>query len=284
MLVLLIASCATYKPKYAEEFSGLAVDSNKEAVHTFYLIGDAGKSPRGGMNSALRHFKSKLDKASKNSTAIFLGDNIYPAGFPSKKDDAIGHADAKNHLDAQLNTVTDFKGKTVFIPGNHDWYSNGLKGLEREQKYIQKALDSKKVFLPKNGCPIEKIEVNEDIVVIAIDTEWYLVNWDKHPTINDNCEIKDRGRFFEELESLIKKNLDKTTLIVMHHPMYTYGSHGGQFSFKQHIFPSGGGLPLPFIGSFINVLRRTSGASIEDQSNKTLQPVKKSHSNLSSIF
>ncbi|WP_350289914.1 metallophosphoesterase [uncultured Croceitalea sp.] len=267
-LSLFILSCATNKSKYAEEFSGQAVDNNKEAIHTFYLIGDAGKSPKGGMNAALTHFKSKLDKASKNSSAIFLGDNIYPAGLPSKRDDAAGHADAKGHLDAQLKTVANFKGKTVFIPGNHDWYSNGLKGLKREREYIQKALESKKVFLPKNGCPIEKIEINDDIVVIAIDTEWYLVNWDNHPTINDNCEIKDRGRFFEELESLIKKNLDKTTLIVMHHPMYTYGSHGGQFSFKRHIFPSGGGIPLPLIGSFINVLRRTSGATIEDQSNK----------------
>ncbi|MDT0606684.1 metallophosphoesterase [Croceitalea rosinachiae] len=272
-LTTLITGCATYKAKYAEDFVNNQITTEKEVSHTFYLIGDAGKSPDGDMNPALQHFKSKLDKAAKNSTAIFLGDNIYPAGFPSKKDDAAGHAEAKNHLDAQLNTVTDYQGKAVFIPGNHDWYSNGLKGLEREQEYIEKALDSKKVFFPRNGCPIKKIEVNDDIVVIVIDTEWYLVNWDKHPTINDDCEIKDRGRFFEEIESLIKKNRDKTTLIALHHPMFTYGPHGGQFSFKQHISPSGG-VPLPFIGSFINILRRTSGATIEDQSNKNYNQLK----------
>lgn len=272
-LTALISGCATYEAKYTDGLVSESIKIDKAISHTFYLIGDAGKSPKGDLNPALKSFKSKLTRASKNSTAIFLGDNIYPAGFPSKNEDSLGHEAAKNHLDAQLNTVEDFKGKTVFIPGNHDWYSNGLKGLEREQEYIQKALDSKKVFLPKNGCPIEKIEVNDEVVVIAIDTEWYLVNWDKHPTINDDCEIKDRGRFFEEIESLIKKNRDKTTLIAMHHPMFTYGSHGGQFSFKQHIFPSGG-VPLPFIGSLINVLRRTSGASIEDQSNKKYNQLK----------
>ncbi|MDT0538318.1 metallophosphoesterase [Croceitalea sp. P059] len=273
IICIFISGCATYKTKYSDKAIKQQSSSGKNISHTFYLIGDAGKSPKGDLNPVLKTLKNKLGKASKNSTAIFLGDNIYPKGFPSKKDDALGYENAKNHIDAQINTVTDFQGRTVFIPGNHDWYSNGLKGLERERKYIQNALDSKKVFLPKNGCPIEKIEISDNIVVIALDTEWYLVNWDKHPTINDDCEIKDRGRFFEEIESLIKKNRDKTTIIALHHPMFTYGPHGGQFSFKQHIFPSGG-VPLPFIGSLINVLRRTSGATIEDQSNKKYNQLK----------
>nr|WP_299072626.1 metallophosphoesterase [uncultured Allomuricauda sp.] len=274
VLAALVNSCATYETKYATPFKDGEIFKAKEVEHTFYLIGDAGKSPIGDLNPALKMFKSKLSEAKKNSTAIFLGDNIYPAGFPGKKTDPSGNKLAKNHLDAQISTLDDFKGKTIFIPGNHDWYSNGLEGLEREEKYIQKALDSKKVFLPDNGCPIEKIEIGDDIIVIAIDTEWYLTNWDKHPTMNDDCEIKDRGRFFEELEGLIKKNVDKTILIAMHHPMFTYGSHGGQYSFKQHMNPSGGKFPLPVLGTVANVLRRTSGATIEDQSNKIYNQLK----------
>ncbi|MCL6273911.1 metallophosphoesterase [Muricauda sp. 2012CJ35-5] len=267
LLIFLSAGCATYEAKYAEPFVPSSISSEKEVEHTFYLIGDAGKSPVGDLNPALKKIKRELTDASKNSTAIFLGDNIYPAGFSSKNEDPEGHELAKNHLDAQLETLKEFKGRTVFIPGNHDWYANGLKGLEREEKYIQKALDSKEVFLPDNGCPIEKIEISDKVMVIAIDTEWYLVDWDKHPTMNDECEIKSRTRFFEEFESLIKKNLDKTIIVAMHHPMFTYGSHGGYFSFKQHISPSGN-VPLPIMGSFINFLRRTSGATIEDVSNK----------------
>ena len=273
-LILLVGSCATYKPKYVEEFSGQSIKVSEDIAHTFYLIGDAGLSPEGEMNSALKAYKSALDNADKNSTAIFLGDNIYPAGLPDKKDSTKAFQEARNHLDAQLNTLKDYSGRKVFLPGNHDWYNEGLKGLKRQEKYIENALGSKEVFFPENGCPIEKIEINNDIVVIAIDTEWYLVNWDKHPTINDDCEIKDRGRFFEELESLIKKNTDKTTIIAMHHPMFTYGPHGGQFSFKKNIFPKGTSIPLPFIGSLINILRRTSGASIEDQSNKRYNQLK----------
>ncbi|UII78180.1 metallophosphoesterase [Flagellimonas sp. CMM7] len=274
LLLAIVSSCATYEAKYAVPFNNSKNLNAKEVEHTFYLIGDAGKSPVGDLNPALKIFKSKLGSADKNSTAIFLGDNIYPAGFPSKKDDPSGHELAKNHLDAQLSTVKEFKGKTVFIPGNHDWYSKGLEGLEREEKYIQKALDSKKVFFPDNGCPIEKIEISDNIVVIAIDTEWYLTNWDKHPTMNDDCEIKDRGRFFEELEGLIKKNLDKTTIIAMHHPAFTYGSHGGQFSFKEHIYPVGGNVPIPILGTIGNLLRKTSGASITDVHNKMYNRLK----------
>ena len=275
LLVVVVYSCATYETKYETPFIANNVPKDKEVEHTFYLIGDAGTSPMGDLNPALKIFKSKLDKAEKNSTAIFLGDNIYPAGLPDKEDSKETYLKAINDLDAQLASVSEYKGKVVFIPGNHDWYNDGLKGLKRQEKYIEKALDSKEVFFPENGCPIEKIKISNDIIVVAIDTEWYLVNWDKHPTINDDCEIKDRGRFLEELEGIIKKNRDKTVILALHHPMYTYGSHGGYYSFKQHMNPSGGKFPLPVISSMANVLRRTSGATIEDQSNKIYNQLKK---------
>jgi hypothetical protein len=274
-LLILAYSCATYEAKYAASIGSSDTTSGKEVDHTFYLIGDAGKSPMGEMNPTLKRFKSVLDKANANSTVLFLGDNIYPAGFPDKDDDPLGHEMAKNHLDAQLAAVKSFKGRTVFVPGNHDWYSKGLEGLEREEKYIQKVLDSKQVFLPDNGCPIEKVEISDQTMIIAIDTEWYLTNWDKHPTMNDNCEIKDRTRFLEELESLIKKNLDKTIIIALHHPMFTYGAHGGQFSFAQHLYPSGGKVPLPILGTAVNLLRKTSGATVEDLSNQVYNELKK---------
>ncbi|MEC8832356.1 MAG: metallophosphoesterase, partial [Bacteroidota bacterium] len=273
-LIVLATGCATYEAKYAEPFSAYDNTVDKEIEHTFFLIGDAGKSPIGDLNPTLKKFKKVLENADKNSTAIFLGDNIYPAGLPDKKDSTIAYLEAKNHLDAQLRTLEKFKGKKLFIPGNHDWYTDGLKGLKREEEYIEEVLHDNDAFQPENGCPIEKMEINDKVMIIAIDTEWYIVNWDKHPTMNDNCEIKDRGRFLEELESLIKKNRDKTIILAMHHPMFSYGAHGGQFSFKQGMYPSGGNVPLPVLGSAINLLRKTSGATTEDLSNKMYNQLK----------
>ncbi|WP_232622915.1 metallophosphoesterase [Pareuzebyella sediminis] len=273
--VLLFMGCATYKPKYLTKEKAVDVATEKEVVHTFYLIGDAGLSPMNEMNEALKIFKKRLDGASENSTAIFLGDNIYPAGLPDPKDSTVAYLQAKNDLDAQLKTLENFKGRPLFIPGNHDWYTEGLVGLEREQKYIQKSLDSDEVFFPEDGCPMEVIEINDEVVVIAIDTEWYLTNWDKRPDINDKCDIKSRDRFWLEVEDKIKDFRQRTTIIAMHHPMFSYGSHGGQYTFKQHLYPKSGLGPLPLFGTFINVLRKTAGASIEDMQNKRYVDLKK---------
>ena len=97
-VLLFLSSCATYKAKYAEQDWAKPNSDKAEPIHTFYLIGDAGKSPIGDMNTTLKAFKKKLDDADKTSTAIFLGDNIYPAGFPDKKEYPEKHAVAKNHL------------------------------------------------------------------------------------------------------------------------------------------------------------------------------------------
>ena len=268
LLLIFITGCATYKSKYIDEKDLQDIRVEKEVSHTFYLIGDAGLSPIGGMNPALKIFKDKLDKASKNSTAIFLGDNIYPAGLPDPKDSTMAYREAKSHLDAQLKTLQNFKGKPIFIPGNHDWYTEGLVGLEREEKYIQKMLGDKDTYFPQNGCPIDVVEVSDKVAIIVLDTEWYLTNWDKRPGINDKCDIKSREKFFLELEDAIKDNRDKTTIIAMHHPMASYGPHGGQFSMEKQFYPKKLPVPIPILGTFINVLRKTSGASIADLQNK----------------
>lgn len=260
--------CATYETKYAQKFTAKTSENKKKIAHTLYLIGDAGLSPKNDLNAPLKLFKARLDKASENSTAIFLGDNIYPSGFPDKEQSITEYNLAKNHLDAQLKTLESFKGYSLFIPGNHDWYSDGLVGLKRQEKYIESKLEQKDPFLPENGCPIDVLKVSDDLAVIVIDTEWYMTNWDKHPTINDDCEIKSRAMFWEEVEKRIKKNRDKTTVIALHHPMFTYGPHGGQYSLKQQLFPVGNKVPLPVLGSVVNVLRKTTGASPADIQNK----------------
>ena len=265
VIIIILNACATFKTQY----KGVNTNSpfpDKEIAHSFYLIGDAGISGMPESSQAIKAFKTELAKASKNSTVIFLGDNIYPKGLPKK--DEKGRASAESQLNAQINAVKNFKGETIFIPGNHDWYSNGLKGLKRQEKYIEDAL-GKNTFFPENGCPIEKVDISDDIVMIVIDSEWYLTNWDKHPTINDDCEIKTRFKFFEELEGLIKKARGKTTIIAMHHPMFTNGPHGGQYDFSSHL------KPIPVLGTLKNILRKTSGVSPADLQNKKYNAFKK---------
>ncbi|MCI2230224.1 metallophosphoesterase [Polaribacter sp. MSW13] len=265
LFMLLLVSCATYKAQYANDSKQNTSETTSKIEHTFYLIGDAGNSTLTENSPALNYLNSKIKNSSKNSTLLFLGDNVYETGIPNK--DSKNYPLAKRRIEAQTDVAKNFKGKSIFIPGNHDWY-HGLDGLKREEKLVEKVL-GKKSFLPQNGCPLEKVEISKDIILIIVDTHWYLTNWDKHPTINDNCEIKTRAKFFDEFEGLIKKSRGKTTIIAMHHPMFTNGSHGGKYSFGSHMNPA------PVLGSIKNLIRKTSGLSNTDIQNKKYNELKK---------
>jgi hypothetical protein len=64
----------------------------------------------------------------------------------------------------------------------------------------------------------------------------------------------------------------------MHHPLMSNGSHGGQFSIEKQIFPLEQKIPLPVIGSFINLLRKTTGPVLKI-SKQTIHCLCKTHQN-----
>ncbi len=252
---LSIYGCASYKAKYDTKDYVPKKITDKKPTYSFYLIGDAGNVKDFGEKlPSLTYFEKELVNAEKNSTAIFLGDNVYPVGIYPKK-----HKDyklSKYRLEVQTEAAKKNKGKTIFIPGNHDWY-NGVDGLKRQEKLVEKAL-GKNTFLPENGCGLDKVNINDNLTLITIDSKWFITNWDKEPKINDNCDIKTRERFIEELWSLFKKNRYKNVVVAMHHPMYSNGSHGGSFSFKDHMSP------VPVLGTFKNMLRSHAGIQTDN--------------------
>jgi hypothetical protein len=264
-LLLLVSACATLKIQIADDQNFEEKKDSSKLVHSFYLIGDAGNSTLTKDSPGLVYLREKIKGASKKSTLLFLGDNVYEAGIPKKKSKK--YPLAKRRIKAQTKVAKKFKGKSIFIPGNHDWY-NGLEGLQREEELVKKSL-GKNSFFPESGCPLAQVDISKNIVLIIIDTHWYLTNWDNHPTINDNCEIKTRTKFFDEFEGMIKKARGKTTIVAMHHPMFTVGSHGGKYSFASHLSP------LPILGSIKNLIRKTSGISNTDIHNKKYNELKK---------
>ena len=241
LICVFINACATYDLQTKGEQK--SIDKQIALDHTFYLIGDAGYLDSSGSNPTLIQLKGELDKATENSTVIFLGDNIYPKGFSEENEKP------KLILDAQINAVKTYAGQSIFIPGNHDWYS-GVKGLKRQEKYVEDAL-GKNSFLPEDGCSIEKLELSDKLTLLIVDTQWFISDWDKLPNINDNCTFKTRDDFLDELESEIKKARGKTTLIALHHPMFSNGPHGGQFSFASHL------KPVPVLGTLKNLSRHS---------------------------
>lgn len=262
--VLILQSCAIKHSQFGSSISTPIkdnFDNPKNISHTFYLIGDAGNADDPNAKQLFTKLKNRLEKADSTSTLLFLGDNIYPNGIPKKFSPERTLAGQK--LQYQLELSEKFKGNTIFIPGNHDWYS-GIDGLAAQAKIVNEYFKSKKAFLPRKNCGIDHVDVNDDVSLIILDTQWYFEDWNEHPTINEDCDIKTREQFFTELESEINKSQKKTTIIAMHHPLLSNGPHGGQFSLEKQIFPIKFRFPLPIIGTAINFLRKTTGASPQD--------------------
>ena len=266
--LLLLSACATYTNRYRDDVDQEVYPEEKEIERTFYLIGDAGNAELGQSTEGLLIFKKILEQANDpNSFAIFLGDNIYPVGMPPEN--STERALAEHRIDAQVETFENFKGTPIIIPGNHDWYNDGLNGLSREEEYIKEITGKDDIFLPRDGCPLVSYDVSDEVHLILIDTQWYLEDWNKNPKINDKCDnIKDREKFFIEFQNELKKNQQKTVIIAMHHPMFTNGVHGGKFALDKHLYPSQQKLPLPILASLVTQVRTQGGVSKQDRFNE----------------
>ncbi len=269
LVLIFIYSCSSSHPKYreGEPESNFNYPGNKEIEKSIYLLGDGGYSPPGGTSLGLLAFRSFLDSVHKpQNYTIFLGDNIYPDGMPPES--SPDREAAEYRIDAQLNAIKNYEGNVVVIPGNHDWYNEKLEGLEREKEYLKENFDETLIWSPEIGCGLESISISENIQLIVLDSQWYLEDWDNNPRINDNCgKINTREAMFQQLIAEIGRNSGKTIIVALHHPLYTNGVHGGQYTFTRHIYPSQKKIPLPILGSLATLIRTTGGVSIQDAQN-----------------
>lgn len=247
-------------------FSFNALGLQQDPVHSVFLIGDAGEPIE---NPVLTTLKAELAKVGNRGTVVFLGDNIYPKGLPPKGNPL--RAEAEKAINGQIDVVKNFTGNKVFVPGNHDWAqgrSYGLEWLGIQEEYVENALDSADVWLPSRGCP-GPVEVNltDKITLIVVDTQWFLHKGNK-PT--DGCGVTSLTEVAALFQDALRRNAHKKVIVASHHPMYTYGIHGGVFSAKDHLFPLTASkklknfyLPLPVLGSIYPLYRKWFG-NIQD--------------------
>ncbi|MEM9526161.1 MAG: metallophosphoesterase [Bacteroidota bacterium] len=281
LLLVFVSSCASYQEHYAKGTESLALTpapEGKTLAYRTYLIGDAGNAAEGQQPPVLRHLTKELPGAPKQSSVVFLGDNIYPSGLPKKKDDE--REFAEHRLKAQTKALKDYPGKVFFMPGNHDWYKYGIDGLRRQKDFLEDEIGRKKLWEPKVGCGgPEVVEIHDNLVYIIIDTQWWLENWSKHPEINEGCDATNRTDFIRLFKDAVKGNKEKHIVVLMHHPMETYGAHGGHFTFSDHFFPlrkivnKNLWVPLPGLGSLMPFLRTNVGSK-QDLINASFQELK----------
>ncbi len=233
--------------------------------HTILLIGDAGQLT-GGRQLVVDAARKNVP-LNKNTSIVYLGDNLYKTGLP---DNALPTYDiAKAPLDSQIMIAGKSPVNVFFIPGNHDWANGGVNGYEsilRVQNYID-VLGNKYVRqLPRDGCAgPEEVKINDDITLVIVDSQWWLHTNDKPGTESD-CPYKTKTEVLVALDEIFAKNDRKLVIFAMHHPMRSYGQHGGYFTLKQHIFPFTDAvsklyIPLPLIGSAYPLTRAVFGTA-----------------------
>ncbi len=249
-------------------------------AHRVYLIGDAGEGSfeTNGLTGYLR----SVHTDSIPSTLFFLGDNIYPKGMPLP-----GHttrSEAEAILSQQVALAKAIQSPTYFIPGNHDWKKGGRQGWARvlqQQAWIDSLHDARLQFLPRGGCPgPEEVKLTDQWVALVMDSQWFLHPWDKPLGDDSFCECKNPEEVATRLHDLLERNAGKHVLVIAHHPIFSYGDHGGVFTWQDHLFPLRAvnkslWIPLPGIGSIHPLYRKWIG-NVQD----TSHPLAKQYRNV----
>ncbi len=260
---IVTAGCAVqgdlYRSNKLKEATS-SLDSNTISYRSIYSIANAGASQKGPNDELMQALGDYLEKNSKKDDyLLFLGDNIH--GNDLNKDVN------ERQLKIQLETSEKFQGTPLFLTGELDWNEGGVDGLEKIETYIEDFYKEEDHFLPKNGCPLEVIDVSDDIELILINSQWYIEDWSKIKGVNDKCQIKTRIQFENLLSSEIRKAAHKTVVIGMHHPLYTNGVYGGEIPLNVLYKPSQENGFIPFGGFVWSFLRSQGGLSKQDRFN-----------------
>src|SRR5688500_4565655 len=103
----------------------LHVYSQQQPVNPAYrviIIGDAGGLINGKSivaDAAANH----IARDDRNTTVIFVGDNLYSTGLPDEEDPDYNYG--VNVLQKQVLAFKDHQVRVYMIPGNHDWQEGG---------------------------------------------------------------------------------------------------------------------------------------------------------------
>ena len=249
-----------------------------------FLIGDAGENTPEA-KAIINDLVNKVQEDPQNSTVVFLGDNLYPKGMPpveSKK-----RPEAEQTLRGMLSPLIEAGCRIILIPGNHDWEQGnkgGYQAVLRQEKFLDSLSGGKQLMFPGGGCPgPEVIMIRKDIVLVLIDTQWLLHRKDRPGTESD-CPIKTGLDMYANLEGILKEHRNRKVIVAGHHPIYSYGIHGGRSNLKMHLFPLTDAspnlyLPLPIVGSLYPAYRKYAG-SIQDLAHPAYKVYSRSVSDL----
>ncbi len=256
IVVLCLASCSTsrtYIDPPLEAWRQLAPPPDSLLTARLFLVGEAnGLAPDDSVYAVLQQ---QLRQAGDRGALVFLGNSTSCCSLP---DTSLSYADQHPGLPTLLRLAAGFPGRVIFLPGHKEWGGGSGTGspfLTELEQYIETALGRENVFFPGKGFPGPlPIELSDDVVLIALDTQWWLSNNRPYGDAG-TYDLKEPSDFLLELRDQLYAYRDKRVVIAGHHPLFSNGSHGGFFSLRDHL------LPFPPIGSAEPLYRRLIGTS-----------------------
>ncbi len=270
LILLLCLPASACGPRPFPEVSPVPEAPGAEAV--IYLIGDAGLATP--TTPIIVQLKRDVAERARDAevAVVFLGDNIYDKGLhePSHPD----HAKDAAYLEAQIDVLRGVDAKGIFVPGNHDWgYGDerGLAQIRRQAAYIADAARNgvDVTFLPAAGCPGPALlPLGGTALLVFIESDLWLRDHDWSES--SSCENTSLERSLNSLRDVLRQNADgddRHVVVMAHHPLKTYGPHGGYFGLKDQFFPltnvwSPLYIPIPFLYP----IWRNSGTTSQDMS------------------
>ena len=252
---------------------GAAAPAEADLDTALLLIGDAGApDPKG--EAVLQALSAAAGQDPARTIVVFLGDNVYPRGLPAPGSSA--RAEAERRLSAQLDAVRITGLRAIFVPGNHDWASEGADGwnaVRRAGLFVREHGPAGASQRPEDGCPgPDVVDLGTRVRLLLLDTQWFLHEHDKPVDPTSACVIDSPEEVVVALAAAIQSAGERELVVAAHHPLASGGPHGGRYSLRQHVFPLTDlrpwlWIPLPGIGSSYPVARK-AGASPQDLSSE----------------
>jgi hypothetical protein len=232
-----------------------AVDSvaATQIATSLFLIGDAGAAADD--DAVLLELVRQGRAAPRNSTVVFLGDNVYPRGIPV--DTAPTFESARRRLLRQASVADSTKLRLIFVPGNHDWDRhrvNGWAQVQRQGNLLRKYAAEKDLrveLLPRGGCPGPTVvQPTPQLRLIVIDTQWWLHSrvrpgfgddapdyYKSMPDPDYRCQVSNQEIFIDSLRAVHQRPSTGISVMIGHHPLESNGEHGGRHPWINYLFP-----------------------------------------------
>ena len=261
LVAVLLSGCAVSGSYVREGLDDVAVhEPAAELVDTrLLLLGDTGYPRLDGPEPVFATLAADAALLPERTWILLLGDNIYPHGLPPAGAD--DRQLAEQRLRLQVEGLLPAGARVVFVPGNHDYAYDGWPGMQRQREYLEGLHEPRLQVLPAAGCPgPEVVDAGDRLRLVVLDTQWWFQDGEKPLDPHSSCPADSPEEILGALRDAIGGAGERRVVVVGHHPLFSHGSHGGHFTWRQHVFPlvdasSWAWLPLPVVGSLYPIAR-----------------------------